>query len=57
MKDKKLPNSFLNNKTNNWSKDTWKILPVSQQPEYIDTELLNEITDKVLIISLLISIF
>lgn len=31
----------------NWSKDNWKKLPISQQPNYVDTELVNEITDKV----------
>jgi hypothetical protein len=48
MKEKKLQEEYFNNNISNWSKDNWKNLPISQQPEYIDTELLNEITEKVL---------
>ncbi len=51
MKEKQLQEAyFYNNKFNkkDWTKDTWKNLPISQQPEYIDTELLKEITEKVL---------
>jgi len=49
MKDGHLKEAFFNNNNNinNWSKENWKNSPISQQPEYIDTELLNDITDKV----------
>lgn len=46
MKEKQLLQANLNT-NNNWSKDNWKKLTISQQPQYIDTELLNEITEKV----------
>jgi 3-deoxy-D-arabino-heptulosonate 7-phosphate (DAHP) synthase class II len=51
MKEKHLKEAYFNNNNNNiinnWSKQNWKNYPISQQPEYIDPELLNEITDKV----------
>lgn len=46
MKENQSQEAFLNY-NNIWSKDDWRNLPISQQPEYIDTELLNEITEKV----------
>lgn len=47
MKEKQLQEAHFNKNVTNWNKDYWKNLPISQQPEYIDTELLNEITEKV----------
>jgi len=47
MKEKINQRPNINNNIKSWSKDNWKKLPISQQPEYIDTELVNEITDKV----------
>lgn len=34
-----------------WNKDNWKKLHISQQPNYIERELVNEITDQVINIS------
>lgn len=50
MKEKELQKEFSYNDYKNktdWSLDNWKNFPISQQPEYIDTESLNEITEKV----------
>lgn len=47
MKEKQPREVYFNINKTKWSKENWKNFPISQQPEYIDTELLNEITDKV----------
>jgi hypothetical protein len=47
MKDKTNQDGNINDITKTWSKESWKNLNISQQPEYIDMELVSEVTEKV----------